>query len=496
MKINVFVGNPSDGPWIGYVLDTWKRISRSPAIFEIVFSPASLSACPTILYEDPSRFFALTENIRAPFVAIPSARNRESGPYQIFRVPSVLEEDPRLQGETIPYFGKMAPSEAVERKALRPGFTLGFDLLFNIFAHLSCLEECEFERRNNAAPSPLSKKWKNRDWVHKPVVNYYFSILEQLFSLLGVEKKRAFPYATGFQVCLTHDIDALDRSFFHALKQQVFFLLRSGQQLRQLQLKKALNLACKAAQLFWKGYHGWHFETVLKEEKEYGYQSTFNFYAGNPKKMPLFLRLMDPSYNLLEDRRIRAVISQLEKNGCEIGLHGSYLSYGSSDILKNEKSALSTTTSQEILSSRQHWLQFAHEKTLQCQNEAGLKVDTTLGYNDRPGFRSGIVHPYFPYDHLGQKTGDVLEIPMILMDSHLIEGGMNGINFAWQSSEVILNEMKKFSGCCSVVWHTHTFDPLYGAHGTYQKLLKWIHENQGRGIGACEAFGLYGEHVH
>lgn len=497
MRINIFINDSSDRPWVDYIIGTWKQISRSPVNFEIISSLASNYSDPTILYVHPDCLPSLIGMIQTPCIAIPSVKNTENVSYGTFRIPFFLEEDPRLKGETVSYLkGTGVFLEVMERLSSAKGFILGFDLLFNVFAHLSCLEEFLFESRTQSAPFSLSKNWKNRDWIHKPVVNYYFAILEQMLSLLGIEKKQAFPYTSNFRVCLTHDIDVLDRSVLHTFKQQIFFLLRAGQQLRQWQFRKALNLASTAIQFFWKRCHGWHFNTVLKEERKYGYQSTFNFYAGDRKKLPLFLRLMDPPYNLLQDRRIQTVISQLEECGCEIGLHGSYLSYTSSEFLKNEKENLARIASKPIRSSRQHWLRYSHSQTLSSQKKADLEVDTTLGFNDRPGFRAGIAHPFWPYDHFHQKSSEVLEIPLILMDSHLIDGSSNGTNPSWQSAEAILNEVKKFSGCCSIVWHTHTFESLYASHATYNKLLGWIHQMHGKGMGVVEAASHFQDHAH
>ena len=73
----------------------------------------------------------------------------------------------------------------------------------------------------------------------------------------------------------------------------------------------------------------------------------------------------------------------------------------------------------EVISCRQHWFRFSFRDTWRAQALAGIRVDTTLGFTDRVGYRAGMVRPFVPYDHVTQASANLLEVPTVLMDTHL-----------------------------------------------------------------------------
>lgn len=92
------------------------------------------------------------------------------------------------------------------------------------------------------------------------------------------------------------------------------------------------------------------------------------------------------------DPAIREPIQRIHQRGHEIGLHPSYGTYQTPELITKEAERLRTVLQksgivQPKLGGRMHYLRWEHPSTLQAWNDAGMTYDSTLGYADRPGFR-------------------------------------------------------------------------------------------------------------
>lgn len=180
--------------------------------------------------------------------------------------------------------------------------------------------------------------------------------------------------------------------------------------------------------------------------------------------------------------RLQGKIRELTENGWEVGLHGSFDSYDSPDLLLEEKNRLEAISGLPVLSTRQHWLRLSLKNTWRIQAAAGVKADTTLGYNDCVGFRAGTASPFHPYDFDGEKKYQLVEVPMVLMDGTLFDHCRMDDDEALERSLEILGEVKKFNGCVAINWHQRTPSSDYKWYWVYQEILAWITENGGEGI--------------
>jgi hypothetical protein len=165
----------------------------------------------------------------------------------------------------------------------------------------------------------------------------------------------------------------------------------------------------------------------------------------------------------------------MHAGGWEIGLHQSFDAWRDKLRMREEKEKLEKTVGVPIVSCRQHWLRFSFYSTWKVQQNLGLKQDTTLGFNDRPGFRNGAAVAFNPWDHLDGAM-QIESIPMVLMDSHLYdyhcysdENRENQINY-W------LNEIKFVGGQASIVWHQRVMSKDYGWDKGYEQLLSSVRE--------------------
>ena len=137
---------------------------------------------------------------------------------------------------------------------------------------------------------------------------------------------------------------------------------------------------------------------------------------------------------------IETIIRSLETSGFEIGLHGIDAWNNPIDG-RREADRVSGFTGRPISGVRMHWLYF-NAQSYQALEAAGFNYDSTVGYNDAVGFKSGTAQVYGPLN-----TEHILEIPMILQDSALFYPGRMGLteSQAWQSVIDIVADMKNMA---------------------------------------------------
>jgi hypothetical protein len=127
----------------------------------------------------------------------------------------------------------------------------------------------------------------------------------------------------------------------------------------------------------------------------------------------------------------------------------------------------------EILTTRQHWLNWDVRTTPRVQAAAGLLADSTLGFNRNVGFRGGVSLPYYPFDLLNEVTIPVLEVPLIIHDGPLTGSDAleYDISLARDVTKRLVDRVAATGGCVTVSFHPHSFlDDLY------EELYAWLVE--------------------
>ena len=198
-----------------------------------------------------------------------------------------------------------------------------------------------------------------------------------------MEWKDNAPYV----LCLSHDVDRVTKQWYHYF---VYALKHPGVQVKSLFSKI-------------KGHEPyWNFGELTKLEESFGAKSTFFFLNESHKEMSANFM---GRYKITSPK-VKNIIRELDGRGFEIGLHGSYYSYNNESLLNQEKKILESILGHDVVSARQHHLNFDEDKTWQIQKNMGIKYDSTLGYSKQIG--------------LGQafRTAEgIIEIPITLMDT-------------------------------------------------------------------------------
>lgn len=198
-----------------------------------------------------------------------------------------------------------------------------------------------------------------------------------------MEWKDNAPYV----LCLSHDVDRVTKQWYH----YCFYGLKHP----MVQLKSLIG-KIKGKEPYW------NFEDLIELEKSYGVKSTFFFLNEKEKKMSANFW---GRYNISSPKVVN-IIKTLDYYGYEIGLHGSFYSYDNLELIRHEKIVLEDIVGHEIVSGRQHHLNFNDKKTWNIHKEIGIKYDSTMGYSNKVGEEK----------YYRTKEG-IIEIPITLMDT-------------------------------------------------------------------------------
>ncbi|MBR5983143.1 MAG: polysaccharide deacetylase family protein [Bacteroidales bacterium] len=324
------------------------------------------------------------------------------------------------------------------------------DLLSVSFALLSRYEETRVSERDKygrfAYSDSLVKKY---NIIDIPIIDEYALFLRKfvcdIFQSVSISprKPRFIP---------THDIDFLFRfsNFGKAVKAIAGDLLKRKS--LSLSLKSLCDYVASRRNIERDPYVSGMLE-LLKVSVEHKLDSKFYFKALSRGK--------DCSYNIFSGRTKRC-IERVISAGKSVGLHGGLDSYSSADVFASEKNNLQSVTNCEVDSSRQHFLRFDVHKTPQVWQKCGIRHDSTLGFPEHEGFRCGTCHPYRLYDVDNDCVTDVVEHPLIAMDTTLFQYRNLTVDEAFASICHLYERCVAVEGDFVLLWHNTTmFGELY-----------------------------------
>ncbi len=151
----------------------------------------------------------------------------------------------------------------------------------------------------------------------------------------------------------------------------------------------------------------------------------------------------------------RSIIAEMTQS-LKVGLHPSYRSNDSPDILKEEKERLESITEQSIKTTRQHFLKLILPLTYERLVKRGFTDDYSLGFADHTGFRAGIARPFNWYNLKRDQVSELRLHPFAYMDGTLNEYMHLSIPEACTKVHLLRSEVEKFGGDFIMIWHNET----------------------------------------
>tara|TARA_B100000686_G_scaffold353385_1_gene458787 strand:- start:924 stop:2285 length:1362 start_codon:yes stop_codon:yes gene_type:complete len=357
-------------------------------------------------------------------------------------------------GKPIPAPGLSSlPLDLIE--VCKDGYTINYDLLGFTYWMLSRAEEVNRTDLDQYGrfPAKSSHAYRN-NYLDRPIVDEWLYILGQVIIATWpdlVLKKNQY------RISISHDVDEASRYGFRSTSR----LLKA--MAGDLLIRKDIKSALRGPLIRLSSNEDIHrldsantYDYLMDLSEKAGTTSTFFFICGRTDKK------MDADYDI-EHSAIRNLFKKIHNRGHEIGIHPSFNTYLSKEMLKKEFARLMRIIKEEeihqnIWGSRMHFLRIRIESTLRSLAEAGINYDSTLTYPEQPGFRCGTCYEYPAFDPLNDETINIRILPLIAMDASIIAPDyLNlglGIN-ALSKFQELKNTCRDVDGIFTLLWHNN-----------------------------------------
>ena len=352
---------------------------------------------------------------------------------------------------------------------------LRVDWLFAAFWYLNGSAERAFEAAHGPVHSNSFRLsgWPARMWERAWANRIALFLRRWAARQAGADETMLFGPLPLAQIFVTHDVDAVRKTWSIRLKQPVFHAFNGLRRLLAGDVGGAVSKFGAAARFACSRADYWRFDELVEMERAAKVSACYLVYGGAPADRTGVLRVVDPHYDVMEDKLAQR-LRELARQGHIIGVHPSYGSWEDSGAMRRERERVERATGAPVANCRQHWLRFSWARTWAAQCEAGLTLDMTLGFNDRPGFRNGAALRFSPWNAEGSAALGIESVPLVLMDSQLYdyaeldEAGREAAVRRW------IGEVIDVRGTASVIWHPHTLSPDYGWRGGFLMLLRAV----------------------
>jgi peptidoglycan/xylan/chitin deacetylase (PgdA/CDA1 family) len=352
--------------------------------------------------------------------------------------------------------------------------TIGIDIFGSAFFMLTRYEELLSDEKDEHGrfPHTCSLNYHEK-LIKRPIVDEYVEFLWWALSRMFPQLKRK---DHTFSIMLSHDVDMPHATLGVPLVTVFKHIAGDVVKRKRFTLAYQRFLSLIHAKLGnYKKDMFYTFPYLMEMSEKYQFKSAFYFItdrtAGN----------IDGFYSL-KDHYIKELLKTIASRGHEIGLHPSYGSFVSKEQIKAEADRLkevmhSLSIDQELIGGRMHFLRWKNPETWSALASAGMTYDSTLGFANEVGFRSGTCREYPVFDLIHRKQLPITERPLLVMDQTLLNNKyMNlSIEEAYDVCMKIAKVCKKYQGNFTMLWHNSHL--VYEKEKRlYEKILTSLHE--------------------
>lgn len=331
---------------------------------------------------------------------------------------------------------------------------LGVDILGTCFFMLTRYEEVAAPHTDKRGRYPASVSLAARGgFLSRPVVHEYLEVLWGCMRRLwpGLERRRR-----AFRRIVSHDVDHPFRYRFgvrHVLGALAHDVRHNLPVAGQVLGVMRDVLAVRAGDCRRDPYYT--FDAIMDVAERRGEPHAFYIFGGRSDPR------LDPKYDVSHPL-MRRLLNHIHSRGHEIGLHTSFHTYQDGGRIRREFEHLRRVCAEEGIRQdrwgvRQHFLRWSMPLTPRYLDEAGLDYDTTLGFADQAGFRTGACFEHAVYDLRRRVVLKLVERPLIAMECSVIDAQYMGMGLeqerAWEHIRLLEARCRHYQGDFTLLWH-------------------------------------------
>ncbi len=379
------------------------------------------------------------------------------------------EKELDYQIDNIPIFYPTSPR--INEHTYRKNTSIIFS--HDIFQQIFCLQTLYYEQDLKEKDKlgrikPEATLNFQLGFLNRPLVDYLFAIivdvLEDYCQMNNIPFKRInlLPQHTFL---LSHDVDRIETySLYNTINSVKQVLLQAN--------KKNFTSAKKHIIEYFRFQNRdnslWDFPLLRKIEQEFNLKSTYYFLNKG--------KLHQDAYYSLTSPQILALINTIQADQNEIGLHLTIAGNQDESIVAQNLEKLNKLIKEKIVGTRSHWLRFEARTTPDILEKLGIIYDSSIGHYSHEGFRSGTCLPYKLFSFSQNRILNIWELPLIYMDCMILDYQDISEREALNKLSALLQEVIKFKGIYSVLWHNGNFaNPHpYNRYKFYRNIIKMV----------------------
>lgn len=374
-------------------------------------------------------------------------------------------------GEPLPAPGIAAlPSPLIEVDSQAQTAKVHYDMLGLTYWMLNRIEEMGRTDLDNHERFPaVNSHAYQHNYLDRPVVDEWLHLLGQVLQKVWPQIELT---KHQFSMKVSHDVDIPS---LYSFKPWITIVrMTAGHLLKRCDLKafvQAPYIKLTSSTQISKHDSYNTFNWLMDASEANNLTSAFYFICGTTSNM-------DADYQP-EDPRIAKLMRHMHERGHEIGLHPSYGTYQTPELIKKEADRLrgvlrATGIDQPQIGGRMHYLRWEHPATLQAWEDAGMAYDSTLSYADRPGFRCGTCFEYSAFNPQSQQQLKIHIRPLIAMECTIIAKRYMGLGYTQAALDKftdLKDKCRKVNGCFTLLWHNSHFSNKADFE-MYEKILE------------------------
>ncbi len=326
--------------------------------------------------------------------------------------------------------------------------TYGLDMVGGIFFMATRWEESVMPDRDQYGRFPGKASWAHRsDNLCRPVVHVYAELLWDSLIYLGwppQERSSQKP-----QIVLSCDVDH-PRLWWEPWEvlRTVGGAFKRGKALEELRYWRNN----------WKKTKRDPFDTFDQLTKFAGDTPVqFNFLGKRPRHFDCWYNIDHPT--------VHKIMRTLQQAGHTIGFHPSREAHTDRERFEQELESVRRVANAPVTTGRQHYLLFDAPTTWQLWEDLGMTEDSSVGYRDVPGFRTGMAIDFPVFNFKTRKMLRLRERPLTIMDITFAEHSTHfQENNRWEHYALIARGAAQLGGQMSILWHNSSIQTPKWAH--------------------------------